>query len=104
MESFILLNNPNFQQNYNQCIDLLMDLCKTCFIETLAFTNSHANMDVSFLKNIVPSKCVFPSVKMLQHWNHYIETSMKCESFGSLMILARHPRDNQNATTLEPLY
>ncbi len=81
MKSFILLNNPSFQQNCNQCFDLLMDLYETCFIGTPAFTNFHTNMGVSFLKDIMPSKCSLLSVKMLQHWNYYIETSMKCESF-----------------------
>ncbi len=80
MKSFILLNNPSFQQNCSQCFDLLMYLSETCFIGTPAFTNFHTDMGVSFLKDIVPSKCALPSVKMLQHWNHYIETSMKCES------------------------
>jgi hypothetical protein len=59
-----------------------MDLSETCSTGTPAFTNCHTDMGVSFLKDIVPSKCALPSVKKPKHCNHYIKTSsMKCESF-----------------------
>jgi len=82
-----------------------MDLSETYSIGTPAFTNCHTDMGVSFLKDIVPSKC---ALQVLKCYNiaTTISSSMKCESFKAAysyasIKLQRNLHDNNSTDKTE---